>query len=292
MKILFDILRGMVIGLANIIPGVSGGTMMVSMGIYDTIIHCINQLFKEFKKSIKTLAPYFIGMALAVVALSFLLKWLFAHYPLPTNTLFVGLILGGLPAIFKEMRGTKKGIPGAVLLLLFAALVIVLPVLQHGAARVLVPSLGNAVVLFLLGVMASATMMIPGVSGSMMLKILGYYDPIVTGALPSLISGLTHGDWAAAGASIALLLPFAIGIVVGIFAIAKLIEMLLAKWKGYTYCAILGMVVASPIVILMGGDNYRMGLSVPLVLVSLVTFAVGAFAALKLSRDPEKVTKA
>ena len=69
MKTIFDVLRGMVIGLANIIPGVSGGTMMVSMGIYDTIISCVNNLFKHFKKSILTLLPYAIGMVVAIVAL-------------------------------------------------------------------------------------------------------------------------------------------------------------------------------------------------------------------------------
>lgn len=61
MKFVLEVLRGMVIGLANIIPGVSGGTMMVSMGIYDTLIHCITHLFKEFKKSVMTLLPYAIG---------------------------------------------------------------------------------------------------------------------------------------------------------------------------------------------------------------------------------------
>ena len=62
MKTIFDILRGVVIGLANIIPGVSGGTMMVSMGIYDTIIGCINSLFKDFKRCVKMLWPYALGM--------------------------------------------------------------------------------------------------------------------------------------------------------------------------------------------------------------------------------------
>ena len=74
MKFVLEMLRGMVIGLANIIPGVSGGTMMVSMGIYDTLIHCITHLFKEFKKSILTLLPYAVGMVLAIGGLSFALS--------------------------------------------------------------------------------------------------------------------------------------------------------------------------------------------------------------------------
>ena len=69
MKTIFDILRGVVIGLANIIPGVSGGTMMVSMGIYDTIIGCINSLFKDFKRCVKMLWPYALGMVLGILGL-------------------------------------------------------------------------------------------------------------------------------------------------------------------------------------------------------------------------------
>ena len=93
-----DILRGAVIGVANIIPGVSGGTMMVSMGIYDTIIGCINRLFTDFVQCVRTLWPFAVGMAAAIVGLSFVIEPLFAHFPLQTNCAFIGLIFGGLPA--------------------------------------------------------------------------------------------------------------------------------------------------------------------------------------------------
>ena len=96
MKWFLDVLKGMVIGLANVIPGVSGGTMMVSMGIYDTLIWCINNLFKKFKKCIVTLLPYGIGMILAIALGAIGLKIAFAEFPLPTNALFIGLILGSL----------------------------------------------------------------------------------------------------------------------------------------------------------------------------------------------------
>ena len=76
MKTIFDILRGVVIGLANIIPGVSGGTMMVSMGIYDTIIGCINSLFKNFKRCVKMLWPYALGMVLGILGLAKLITFL------------------------------------------------------------------------------------------------------------------------------------------------------------------------------------------------------------------------
>ncbi len=280
MKFVLEMLRGMVIGLANIIPGVSGGTMMVSMGIYDTLIHCITHLFKEFKKSILTLLPYAVGMVLAIGGLSFALKWAFAVYPLPTNTLFIGLILGGLPAILRQVKGKKKGAVGAVLFVVFFALIIVMQIFQSEHVATITLSFGEVIKLFMLGAVASATMVIPGVSGSMILKLLGYYEPVVTVAIPGLISGLAHGDWAAVGANVGILLPFGLGIVVGIFAIAKLIEVLLAHWEGQTYCAILGLVTASPVAILMATE--MVNLSWTTLIISLLTFAIGFYVAWRL----------
>ena len=280
MKFVLEMLRGMVIGLANIIPGVSGGTMMVSMGIYDTLIHCITHLFKEFKKSILTLLPYAVGMVLAIGGLSFALKWAFAVYPLPTNTLFIGLILGGLPAILRQVKGKKKGAVGAVLFVVFFALIIVMQIFQSEHVATITLSFGEVIKLFVLGAVASATMVIPGVSGSMVLKLLGYYEPVVTVAIPGLISGLAHGEWAAVGANVGILLPFGLGIVVGIFAIAKLIEVLLARWEGQTYCAILGLVTASPVAILMATEMVNLSWST--LIISLLTFAIGFYVAWRL----------
>lgn len=280
MKLILEILRGMVIGLANIIPGVSGGTMMVSMGIYDTLIHSITHLFKAFKKSILTLLPYVVGMVVAIAGLSFVIDWAFANYPLPTNTLFIGLILGGLPAIFKQVKGERIGLTGGALFLAFFALIILLQVFQKENTVAIQLSLLEVIKLVLLGGLASATMVIPGVSGSMILKLIGYYEPVI-GSIKGLTSALLAGEWAAVGANVGILLPFGVGIVVGIFAIAKLIEVLLARWKGRTYCAILGLVVASPVAILMATD--MAGVNWLLILVSLATFALGYAVAYKLS---------
>ena len=284
MKWLLNILKGVVIGLANIIPGVSGGTMMVSMNIYDTLIHCITHLFKEFKRSVLTLLPFGIGMALAVIVGAFGLKAAFANFPLPTNALFIGLILGSIPAIWHQMKDEKKGVPGAVIFALFFAVVVVLKVVEGENSGTIVLSFGEVIKLLFLGCIASATMVIPGVSGSMILKTLGYYEPVVTVSIPAAIKALASGDWPVLLEKVGILLPFAIGIVVGIFAIAKLIEVLLAKKKGLTYCAIMGMVLASPVVILMDKGLYA-DTGVGIILASAAALAVGAAIALRLSGD-------
>ena len=286
MKWFLDVLRGMVIGLANVIPGVSGGTMMVSMGIYDKLIWSINHLFREFKKCVIILLPYAVGMVAAILLGAVGLKAAFASFPLPTNTLFIGLILGSLPFILKEMKGEKIGWQGILVFVLFFALVVGLKIVEKENSTEIRLSVLEVIKLFLLGTIASSTMVIPGVSGSMMLKTLGYYEPIVTGAIPALLKGVTSGNWSMVGHNIGILLPFGLGIVFGIFAIAKLIEFLMRKWKGRTYCAILGMVVASPVVILMDTSIYA-GFNVWICVAAIVALVLGIFCALKLGGDPE-----
>ena len=300
MKWFLDVLRGAVIGLANVIPGVSGGTMMVSMGIYDKLIYSINNLFKKFKECFKILLPYLLGMVIAIVIGAFTLKKAFAEYPLPTNALFIGLILGSLPIILKQMKGEKIGWQGILIFALFFAVVVVLKVIEADNRTTVSLNVGTVLLMIVLGAICSAAMVIPGVSGSMILKTLGYYEPVVTEAIPATIKGVTGGNWSAVFTNLGILLPFLVGIVVGIFGIAKLISVLMARWKGRTYCGILGMVLASPVVILMDKNNWwkleKTGevigpreTTVWIVLISVVTLAIGGFVAMKLGGDPEPV---
>ncbi len=287
---IMQVLRGIVIGLANVIPGVSGGTMMVSMGIYDTVIYSINHLFSEFKKCFKVLLPYLIGMVIAILAGAVGLKVAFAEFPLPTNALFIGLILGSLPFILHEVRGQKIGWQGVLFFAAFFALVVLQKVLEGNGTVTIELSVGEVIKLLLLGMVASATMVVPGVSGSMMLKTLGYYEPIVTGSLPELLSGLkevlagTAGAWDTVLHNVGILLPFGIGIIIGFFGIAKLIAFLFKHWKGWTYCAILGMVAASPVVILMNSALYE-NISVLWVVEAVLCFGIGVVIALLFGED-------
>ena len=282
MKRLNQILRGVVIGVANIIPGVSGGTMMVSMGIYDTLIHCITHLFSEFKKSIKTLLPYAIGMLVGIVALASLLTFLFDNYPLPTYTAFIGLILGGLKPLLNKVDKKKLNAVAIGLFVIFFALI----VLMATTGEVVNPdsltiSLGQMLILLVMGCIASATMIIPGVSGSMVLMLLGYYTPILN-AVSNLKDAVFALDFAAMTNPILTLAPFGIGVVLGIFGVAKLIEWLLARFPTYTYCGVLGLVISSPVAILIRAD--LTGVTFGIVLVSLVTFAIGFAAAMLLEK--------
>lgn len=278
------ILKGVVIGVANIIPGVSGGTMAVSMGIYDKIIHAATHLLSEFKKSMKVLIPILIGAALGLVVVARVIQIMFDKAPLQTNLLFVGLIVGGLPAMTKKVKGQSIRLPHIIACVLFFAFVVGLAAMgeTEGAAADMTFNAINVVKLFGVGIVASATMVIPGVSGSMILMIMGYYNPIlkeVNRFIDNLVSfnvpGLIDGC--------AVLVPFGIGVVVGIFAIAKLIEVIFTKFPYVAYWAIIGLIIASPFAILM--MNSLGTISVVTVLTGIVALAVGIVVAMKLGEE-------
>ena len=246
---ILDILRGAVIGVSNIIPGVSGGTMAVSMGIYDRVIYAVNNLFKQFKKNFRELLPIIIGVLIGLFAFAALIGTLLGtksdEIPLtrlPTNFAFIGLILGGLPAIYKRVNMKNAKIPGIILFLVFLALVVVLPLLNPPEARTVDHSFGTVLLMIPLGAIASSTMVIPGISGSMILMLLGYYNSVINA-----MNDLRSGDWS----SLAILLPYVVGLLIGIVCIAKLMNYLLKKHGALTFCAIFGLVIGSPVALLM-----------------------------------------
>lgn len=281
MKVIKDILKGMVIGIANIIPGVSGGTMMVAMGIYDKLIHCITHLFKEFKKSVLFLLPIVLGMGIAIIGSSFGIEYLFATFPIQTNLLFIGLIIGGLPAIWKNVKGNSIRLGHILAFLAFFVLVVSMALLgeTEGNAADLSFTVVNVLKLFGVGVIASATMVIPGVSGSMVLLLLGYYNPIIS-SINDFIRALTSFDVNGIMQGIGVLAPFGVGFVVGVFVIAKLIEIIFKKFPLYAYWAIIGLIVASPIAIVAMGTFPA--LTIVNVLTGVVALVIGTFIAMKL----------
>lgn len=281
MNMFKNIIKGMMIGIANIMPGVSGGTLAVSMGIYDKLIHCITHILSEFKESMKFLLPIFAGAGIALVALTFVIEALFQYYPIPTNLLFIGLIVGGLQPVVTKVKSHKLSFGHILAGLLFFALVVGMAMMGDNGNRQVTLNLGIVpmIKLVLVGIIAAATMIIPGVSGSMVLLILGYYQPIIqqitafcTAVITLDMAGILHG--------IAILLPFGIGVLIGILGIAKIIEIIFEKYPVYAYCAIIGLIAASPIAILVC-SNFA-GFSVSVLLISIVTFAAGFGIAIKI----------
>lgn len=275
---IMSMLKGAIIGVANIIPGVSGGTLAITLGIYEQLIDTISHFFKNFKKNLKFIIPILIGAGLSIVLLSKVIDYSLEKYPFPTFLFFIGLILGGVPTLYKKIKKSKKSISNISVFLITFGIVILMAIFQ-GSNNVVDFSRAGVFIypmLFIVGMIASVTMIIPGVSGSFVLMLLGFYKPII-----NTISNLTSFNDITT--NLLILIPFGIGILVGIVLVAKLIEYLLKKFEIKTYYGILGFVCASVVTIL----KPLLGSPITIFegLIGVLLLFVGSFVAYKLGDE-------
>lgn len=278
MEYLMLILKGMIIGIANIIPGVSGGTLMITLGIYQDVIETISHFFKDIKKSLKLVIPLGIGMVLSILILSKIISVCLDKYPFPTTFFFIGLIIGGIPLLWKKVSASKYKYNNWLVFLITFGIVLLFTFLKSGDYVLSFDnlSLSGYIGLFIVGMIAAATMVVPGISGSFVLMLLGYYEPIV-----NTVKDLTN--FSLLSHNLLILIPFGIGIVVGIILVAKLIEWLLKKYPIKTYYGVLGFVIASIISIIK--PLLSNGTSIIEVIISIILLIVGGIIAYKLGEE-------
>lgn len=276
-----DTAKGALVGISMIIPGVSGGTVAVLLNIYDKLIGAIGNILKDFKNSVKVLAPIVLGAVIAVIAAYFPLKFALEHAPFPTVMLFAGLMVGSCPEIVKD--GMKNGFKKLDILSVILPLLLVIGIC-------FIPNLGSAdlsadmpiygyFLLILIGMIASCALVVPGISGSMLLLILGYYNEIF-----DTVSLIKTDFWHSA----LVLFIFFVGIVIGFFSIAKLMKYLLAKFPRATNWAIIGFVAGSiPAIFITYNNNFPdfvySSLSVAHIAVGCVLCVLGIIGAYALT---------
>lgn len=384
------ILKGTLVGLAIVIPGVSGGSMLLTIGVYEDAVSITSKDREIRRKAILKLIPYAIGIVLGVAALSFVITWLLANFELYTILLFCGLILGALPLLIREVRGKKVRLSYLLAALLMVAVMIALPLLNNRTSEtferldasdtfalndriVLVQtdatgeritvSKGNAaqpiwkiksaqsglsglrasvsdgvlleneatdayrseqpidlngawsgdrllldgdaytvyravdtlsngvpsaLIAAVLGFIAAGTMIVPGISGSMVLLVLGYYNSVMTHLKSAIIAALSF-DLTALFPHLIVLVPFALGVIAGLLIVSKAIKWLFDKHPTPTYYAIIGLMLSSPYAIFMKATvfdaSFLPGLRWYNVVIGLVCLAVGFFAASRLSGE-------
>lgn len=253
-------IKGIVMGVANLIPGISGGTIALVLGIYKKFIHALGHFFSDFKNNIKFLLPLGLGLIFCFLTLSRLIEFSFATYPVAVSLFFVGLVIGGIPMILKKLKisnDRKSNVPGITAMIFAFILVIALSLIDRfggGGDNVIREfSLFNIVMLFLIGAIVAGTMVIPGISGSLILMLLGWYDTLI-GALSEL------GQFKNVGKNIIIALIFGIGVIVGLVLISKFIEYLFKQHERTTYFGVLGFIAASavaiPIVTIPGFSSF------------------------------------
>lgn len=281
-----NLLSGAVIGVAMIIPGVSGGTIAVLLNIYDKLINALGSLRKNFKANILFLIPVLLGVALAFAAMYFPLKYALQYAPFPTVMLFVGLMVGSFPKLFKDSKtlGFKKRNLCSILLP-FAAIIAICVLkfyVNAGEADLSanMPIWGYFAIIGI-AMLASCALVIPGVSGSMLLMILGYYAPVL-GLISSVFTDFWH--------SALVLVLFAAGLLLGFFSIAKLMKFFLNRFPRGTRWAITGFVLGSIPAIFMVFDYAGSPLDTLHILCGIILCVFGVIATYALTSYAESKT--
>ena len=246
-----SIFGGMFVGIANIIPGVSGGTMLVIFNLFDKLTYAVSDIFKRKtdtrKQSIFLLLRVLISAAFGIIVFAKILGFTLKYYEAETIVCFMGLILFSVPMIIKEELKDEKF--NKIFFIIGFALILGLEYLNKNTLESSTDANMN-IVHFLqmsgLGVIGGATMIFPGVSGSMVMLVLGKYELI-----RSYIDNLTHFDKEA----IISLCFFGIGVLVGIVGGAKITNYLLKNHRGKTISLILGFIIASALILPFNLEN-------------------------------------
>ena len=250
MWLLLDFLKGVCIGIANVIPGFSGGTMAVILKIYERIIVGFSDFFKHPLKTLKDLVFVLLGIIVGIVIAIFTITKLLSVFPIPTSLFFVGLIIGSIPNLFityKEQGKTK--FIDIVFLIIAVAIIVILPLLNGGNVTNIQINVWLVILMFILGAICAGTMILPGVSGSLVLMAFGYYLFLMDHISIVFKSILTF-TFDNSLNSFIVVLSFGLGAIVGIVGISKILKKLFNKYPKIIYALILGLLVASPFAII------------------------------------------
>ena len=231
-KKLLAVLQGGLIGLGAVLPGISGGVLSVVFGIYKPIMELLSSPFRRFKTHVPKLLPYVIGAAIGFLGVSKLLGFVLEKYPDPSVCLFIGLIVGLMPSIWRE-AGEQGRTKGSYLSMVLAFLVVLALLIGLKLLEIaIVPNFGWYL---FCGFCLALSMIAPGMSFSTLLMPLGLYAPFV--------DGIGSFDFS-------VLIPGGIGALVTVIALAKAVDALFKHYYSVAFHAIVGIVAAATVMII------------------------------------------
>ncbi|MEM6290143.1 MAG: DUF368 domain-containing protein [Myxococcota bacterium] len=237
---------GVLMGLANLVPGISGGTMLLAAGVYPQFIQAIADVttLKFKRNSLVVLASVVAAAGLAIVLLAGPVKNLVVDHRWVAYSLFIGLTLGGVPIVWKLIP-EKKGSVWAGAAVGFALMVGLALVQGQGTGTSSEPASAGFMMMLVAGIAGASAMILPGISGGYLLLVLGVYVPILAG-IDGLKEGLKAGDFGALqGPLFDVVVPVGLGVVVGIVVVSNGLKWLLAKFELPTLGSLLGLLVGA-----------------------------------------------
>ncbi len=267
-QFIFRIFQGALVGLGAVLPGISGGVLCVVFGIYKPVMELLSDPIKRFKTHVPGLIPVIIGMAIGFLGVANLLSFFLDRYPDRSVCLFIGLITGMMPSIWKEAgeqgRTGVSYISTAIAFIVIMALLISLNIFSVQITP------GFSWYLFC-GFCLALSVIAPGMSFSTLLMPLGLYTPFV--------EGIGH-------LNMAVCIPGGIGAVVTVFALAKAVNALFEHYYSVAFHAIVGIVVAATIMTI---PVESFTVSVGSALINIICFVIGVIAAVLLDRFNQSV---
>ena len=294
LKILKNFANGAIMGISEIIPGVSGGTIALILGFYYDLMESINHFFKNAKKNTAFLLPILLGMVTGIIVFASIIDYLLKEFSFPTILFFVGLIAGILPVVFRKavkmptQASQTKGswvclFAVAAIPAVFLIAMSYLP--EQGLSRPLwSPDFGDMAFFLLGGILAAMALVLPGISGSFVLLIMGIY-PIVTNSIASL------KDWLGNMSNTELLLdiikvlgPIGIGIIIGGLTMVRLMEKLLRDHSRTIYSIILGLLAGSVYALFNSPEPYNSGVTFPIICIGVIAFLAGGTISFTLGK--------
>ena len=251
------LLAGVGIGVGAAVPGVSGAAIAVIFKIYEDIINSINFLFKKFKESIRTLLPVLLGIIIAVIPCIWLFDKALNYFLFATMCIFAGFLIGSIPSVQSEIKEEKFTKNRKIALICGVFVVILI-----GVGSVLIGQQINLdsifqqhpawlfAVLIPVGFIAAVALTIPGLSGSLILLLIGFYKPLVH----YVVEWAKSNQW---GTLFCAIGSFALGVVLGIVLISKVMGKLIEKHRAITYFAIFGFIIGSIGVLFFNSDIFK-----------------------------------
>ncbi len=259
---------GVVIGAAMLIPGVSGGTTAIILGIYDQLVAAVASFFKDIKKNFLFLIVIALGGVAGFVLFSNLMLKLISLWEVPMMFLFIGATSGSFPLLVRKSREGFK-LSSALFLLLGFALVFGISYLPKSLFHFDAHSVAGFFTLFALGIPLAVALVLPGISFSYMMLVFAIYNPFLR---------------AISGFDVLFLLPLGLGLIAGVLLSTKLLEKAMQRFPGPTYFAIIGFVLGSILEILRELPHTPAGWEIP---ACILTLAVGAAGVWLYSRNAE-----
>lgn len=249
MNFIKDIFKGICIGAGAILPGISSGVLCVIFGIYDKLVNSVLGIFKNFKKNFIFLLPLGIGVIIGIVLLGNMLNFLFETYPMPTQYAFIGLIIGSIPILIKQLNTKNTFKKNYLFFTIIAFLVGICAVILESyissnftSGTILIeslyqnqiPSIFSIVFLVIAGFFMSIGIVVPGISSTLILMCFGIYS-LYLEAISTM--------------NLSILIPLSIGVLLGGFVFLKLIRFLLDKYYMPTFYSIIGFTLGSVLVL-------------------------------------------